>query len=293
MRGNHNGTKEVLDHAKQKGFLDPFQAVNKIGDVEVSWTLGKMVLYASSQIPAADDALAVGFGSNKPGAEVPPDFQYAGGKYVPLPDDLTDNSSGDDWHDALFEDSPRRIPGLLIFLLILAVAAFLLCGRDRRTAVLSRLRRLASRAGGPGSSPRKRRVQFGKRAAASPTYERVLEEGGHALDGFELGDLDSEDETYDGGGSRKGRTSGWATPQLKEHAPGLGLGPGYFDGGGGNQASALGLVSPHVFGNAMERGGLMARTESRERLTALGNRSRTASPNRMRSPMMVVKEAAD
>ncbi|KAK4939953.1 Golgi apyrase, partial [Elasticomyces elasticus] len=119
--GYKNGTKEVLDHAKAKGFLDPFQAVDKIDGTEVSWTLGKMVLYAASQVPPAiDDAsLAVGFGSNTPGIKTPADFQYAGGKNRPLPNDLTDDTDGlksdfpdgNDWHDVLFRSSSsRRIP---------------------------------------------------------------------------------------------------------------------------------------------------------------------------------------
>ncbi|KAI9825366.1 MAG: Golgi apyrase [Phylliscum demangeonii] len=71
----HNGTREVLRKAQEKGFLKPFQAVDKIRDVELSWTLGKMLLYAASQTPARPGALPVGFGSNVPG--VPADFQYA------------------------------------------------------------------------------------------------------------------------------------------------------------------------------------------------------------------------
>jgi Golgi nucleoside diphosphatase len=80
----HNGTKEVLQQGKKKGFLDPFQAVNKIDTTEVSWTLGKVVLYASSQVPGVEEsALPVGFGSNEPG--IPGDFQYPSVELVPGP----------------------------------------------------------------------------------------------------------------------------------------------------------------------------------------------------------------
>ncbi|KAB8342774.1 hypothetical protein FH972_022372 [Carpinus fangiana] len=41
---SQNATKEILDSAKQQGYLAPFQAVNKIDKTEVSWTLGKMLL---------------------------------------------------------------------------------------------------------------------------------------------------------------------------------------------------------------------------------------------------------
>ncbi|KAH0548003.1 hypothetical protein GP486_008255, partial [Trichoglossum hirsutum] len=62
----HNVTRTMIRRAKSLGFTDAFQPFNKIANVEVSWTLGKMVLYAASQIsPAAHDgALPVGFGSN-------------------------------------------------------------------------------------------------------------------------------------------------------------------------------------------------------------------------------------
>ncbi|UKZ82162.1 hypothetical protein TrVFT333_009946 [Trichoderma virens FT-333] len=46
-----NKTKGAVEKAKDKGFLDPFQPIDTIGGVEVSWTLGKMVLYAAGQIP--------------------------------------------------------------------------------------------------------------------------------------------------------------------------------------------------------------------------------------------------
>ncbi|OCK78857.1 hypothetical protein K432DRAFT_383558 [Lepidopterella palustris CBS 459.81] len=279
MKSGYNNTKAVLGHATDKGFLDPFQAVNKIGDVEVSWTLGKMVLYASSEIPAMPAALAVGFGSNEPG--IPSDFQYAGGKYIPL--------SGDD-KDTLFEDSPRRIPGLLIFLLIVCVALFILCGRDRRKTVRHKVRHMFSR----GSGPLKHRRGFGGKLfglGTSPSYERVLESG-EGADNFELGEVDSDNEQSDSSeGSRVGRTSGWATPQIKAgFEPAA---PAYFDNPV-TQGAGLGLSPPSVFNNPMGRGGLMARTDSRERLAGSGHRSRTGSPSRMRSPMMTpLKESVD
>ncbi|KAJ8088207.1 Golgi apyrase [Marasmius tenuissimus] len=46
---NHN---EVAEQAKEKGFGRPtFQSVDTVGDFAVSWTLGKMVLEASSEVP--------------------------------------------------------------------------------------------------------------------------------------------------------------------------------------------------------------------------------------------------
>ena len=267
-----NGTKEILDGAARKGFLDPFQAVDKIDGTEVSWTLGKMVLYAASQIAPADETKAVGFGSNLPGLATPKDFQYAGGTYAPLPDDLSDADNslneGSDWHDSLFTSgsSARRLPGIILFALICLLAAFLLCGRDRRQTLYNRLR-------SPFSSSKSRRRRLGgsglnltsklfgghnSNGARSASYERV--ELGDPAE-FELGDMGAtgssdSDSDHSLAGQRppsirsisgtgpggNGRTSGWATPKpgfaspaLSHSSPKRTKNSSYFDGsmGGG------------------------------------------------------------
>ncbi|KAI9827170.1 MAG: Golgi apyrase [Thelocarpon impressellum] len=273
--GARNATKDV------KGYLDPFQAVDKIHDTEVSWTLGKMVLYAASQVPSGE-SLPVGFGSNVAG--VPSDFQFAGAKHSPLDvgEDLPDDE-GWDLDDSVFvSDSPRRVPGMMLFLLIICIAVFLWCGRERRTRLYRRVVQLFGRSGGP-----KRRKLFGGKLFGARTYERVLEDGDAAGE-FELGDVESDNEHSDsseGSGSRAGRTSGWATPRLKggfEQGSG-----GYFDNVV-SQGAGLGLEPPGL-GNAMDRSGLVVRTESRERLPGYaaigGRRSRAGSPTRQKSPL--------
>src|SRR5690606_1731563 len=62
---------------KRTGFLGAFKPIDKIDDVEVSWTLGRIILYATSLIPpASNTALPVGFGSNVKSSSVPSDFQF-------------------------------------------------------------------------------------------------------------------------------------------------------------------------------------------------------------------------
>lgn len=178
----HNGTKEVLSHTKDKGYLDPFQAVNKIDATEVSWTLGKMVLYASSQVPPEEDqALPVGFGSNTAG--VPNDFQYPSMDLLPDVDGI----HHENWRETLFDgDSPRRVPGFLLFVLIVVMALFFLCGKSRRSRMYQRVRNTFYR-GGPShpNHPKKRKFFggklpfFGRRMSS---YERVLEEGAGEYD---------------------------------------------------------------------------------------------------------------
>lgn len=251
QKSSHNGTEEVIEAVKDKGFLDSFQAVNKIDDVEVSWTLGRIVLYASSQIPAAEvrgmATLPVGFGNNILTASgLPAEFHY-GGSGPPEPLKLApstqNNSSTSDihWHDSVWREgdsAPRRIPGILIFLAIFALAGILLIGRERRRKLILMCTTSAKN--------RKRRM-FG---GSSTAYERVMEEGGDIPD-FELGSFDSSDSS-----------DGWRTPKM-ENEP----------------------ESPYMTGSRL---GLMARTESRERLGS-STKSRDVSPSRgfsrARSPL--------
>jgi len=306
----HNGTKAVLDGAKDKGYLDPFQAVNKIDGVEVSWTLGKIILYAASQITPPEGAAvqAVGFGNNTRKlveGGVTPGWQYAGGAPLSLADDLTGQGHDDgDWKDVLFDDdSPRRIPGFLLFILILCVVVFFLCGRERRTALLSKLSRIL-----PGSGKRRRGLGWlpGKLGGghSGPMYER-LEEGVPTLD-FELADYDSDLEREISrplhprtdsvtGSPQVGKTSGWATPQLTHPgASGLETSPKRGLGFGGNSSTnlhGLGLGQPVQFGP-----GIMHRVESREKLgsgsaSVAGSVRGRDSPKRMWSP--APKESVD
>ncbi|KAL9106131.1 MAG: hypothetical protein Q9187_008602 [Circinaria calcarea] len=296
----HNGTKEVLEGAKQKGFTDPFQAVDKIDDTEVSWTLGKVVLYAASQVPPMDNTLPVGFGSNIHG--IPPDFQFAGGKPSLLTNITHEHDphvppEGEGWRDTLFEGkTPRRIPGFLLFMLIICIVFFLLCGKDRRSRLYRKILSPFSR-----HRPGKRKGPFSTKGSyftphlQSIAHERLLEDGISAQY-FELGSIESSsssDNEYSdsstGSGSKTGRTSGWLTPSIqtpKEHA----RSEMYSGENISTQGVGLGLGLGSV--NAMDRSGLFVRTESRERLIGMGlesgggkwkeqgRRSRRGSPTR-------------
>ncbi|KAF2747841.1 hypothetical protein M011DRAFT_494192 [Sporormia fimetaria CBS 119925] len=279
-----NSTKALLGSAKKKGFLDPFQPVNKIHGTEVSWTLGKMVLYASSEVqPVSTGALPVGFGPNMPGGKAS-DFQYPGGTYLPL----VDGSDKDRWHDRLFSENSRRIPGFVILVLIVCVVGFLLCGQERRRNLARKVSRLIGRKSGKHSASRRRGGLASKFFGSTPAYERVLEDG--QADELELGSLDNfPDQEYSDSSEEghMGLASGRATPQVKAGLPE----PSYFDHRPDvvAQGAGLGLGPPSAgFTNAMTRGGLMSRTDSRERLAG-GRRSRLNSPSRLRA----LRENAD
>jgi golgi apyrase len=301
----HNATRKLATRAASSGFVVPFQPFDKIADVEVSWTLGKMVLYAASQIPDDGLDLPVGFGSNVKG--IPPDFQYAGSKYQPVSNsstDIDDESLDDDtdWHGGgLGLNSSRRIPGFLLFLFILCFAVYLLLGREGRARLLRRFGGTFRRSGGFRSRGPRKLFSLGN---PSTNYERLLESGDGTAE-FELAYVDEENEHSDSSDSSlgAGRSSGWATPRLKTNFE-QGSG-GYFDNIVA-QGQGLGLGPPGiVVSNAMERSGLVIRTESRERLAPLaspkssggllsggpssssgGKRSRAGSPSRVKSPLV-------
>ncbi|WPH04410.1 Hypothetical protein R9X50_00730100 [Acrodontium crateriforme] len=281
---NDSKTDDLLDGAKDRGFLDPFQAVDKIDGTEVSWTLGKMVLYASSQMPATDEALAVGFGSNQPGKPLPSDFQHAGGKYTPSTTPVHDDNDADDWHDhILTANYSRRVPGIIIFLLILLLATYLLCGRDRRHALHHKILFLL---GHKPSSPRSRRRKnmlpsiFGSQIPSSASSYAALEAA--EPEDFELSDVDPNNSPtlYNNAfysdtdpsqpTSTNGRTSGWATPATRALSPDLmKTSPSRSSAPAGS--SGLGILP-------------FSRTESRERLASLRTGSRAGSPKR--SPLI-------
>lgn len=283
-----NVTKGVQDHSKGNTFLDPFQAVDKIEGTEVSWTLGKMVLYAAGQIPGIDDTLPVGFGSNVAG--VPPDFQFAGSNSTFVPGDGDDKWS-DEVDELIEEAHERSSSGLFLFILIVVVLGYLFRRRDRRMRFYSKLHSAFRRSRRPGS-PRKGNRSFASKlfGRSSGNYDRVMEDP-EAAQEFELCEADSDenDHSDSSNASRAGRSSGLATPKLNvvnfekssffENTPVVGLG---INNGG--------------LPSAMDRSGLVVRTESREHLSSnvqmlgAGRRSRTGSPTRTKSPLMTPLE---
>lgn len=290
----HNGTKEVLSHSQSKGYLDAFQAVNKIDSTEVSWTLGKMVLYASSQVsPDEEQALPVGFGSNTAG--VPNDFQYPSMDLLPDTDGL---HSGEHWHDSLFDgDSPRRVPGFILFLLIIIMALFFLCGRSRRSRIYHRIRSTFY-LGGPShpNHPKKRRFFGGKLPffrRRTPSYERVLEDGAQE---FDLGAPESRRNSLDDGRRSFDADSKSLQPPRRASTWGSGNSTPTFKYEYDNSSTGtIGLGITGGSGSAMDRTGLAVRTESRDHLSPIalgpttnGRRSRTGSPTRshQKSPIM-------
>jgi Golgi nucleoside diphosphatase len=336
--GNGSNTDQVIEKAKDRGFLDPFQAVDEIDGKEVSWTLGKIVLYASSQMPAAAVAMAVGFGSNIKGNALPPDFQFPSGARLtsnatspasstPATSPASSSPADDDWHDRILASSySRQIPGILIFLLILVLAVYLYCGRERRLSLWHKFtggrKSQLRKSGGGGTFPSLSSKFFGN--SHSPSYDRVLEEGDP--DDFELAPYTSHSSSSsidgDVGGHltqsnlsvttpldhavRTGRTSGLATPgtrglspdHLRNNSPKLK--GGYFDHSSIHPTAAAGATPDALGISAFERGGLLSRSESREVLTAPGNgvagqrtRSRRASPARRTSPLTPFKESLE
>lgn len=250
-----NATK-ALEKARDKGFLDPFQPIDTIGGVEVSWTLGKMVLYAAGQIPPKESPLPVGFGSNT-GSEIPADFEFAGSK--PLFSNIDDDYDDDD--DDILTGRSMPFSSLLVLMLILLLIAYLLRKSELGSRVINKFRRYRK----ARSSSFVRRL-FGRN---STPYERIMEEGDAAE--FELGGTESDETDGSDGGevSRSVRGSRLAGPRLNFER---------FDD----------LRPPSV----MDRHGLVVRTDSCERLAPslqmlnAGRRSRTGSPTRLKNSII-------
>ena len=292
----YNKTKEAA--GKDRAFLDPFQAVDKINGMEVSWTLGKMLLYAAGQIPpASPQALPVGFGANVAG--IPEDFQDAGSNsnLVPVGDD-------DDWGDVaedLAEKAHRSSTPFLFIMLILIFVGYIFRKRERRIRLYHGVGSTFNRRKGRPGSPRKAARGFfgaGKLFGRnSQHYERVLEEG--EANEFELGEADSDENEHSDSseGSRLGRASGLATPRMNVVNFDTGTSTNYFEPVP-DRPVGLGLHSngSGILQNAMDRSGLVVRTESRERLAptlqmlGAGRRSRAGSPTRKNTLMTPLEE---
>jgi len=183
---SHNSTQDLIDSAKSHRFLEPFQSVEKIRGVEVSWTLGKMVLYASSTINVPftkeqDDGLdvkyMVGFGPNNNRLYTDGEFYAPTGSVV----DIVPEGA----LSRLTEVLGHRVPGLLLFFTMICVAIWLVIGKDGRNRLL-------------GATTRKWFKKRRKIMGASGIYERL-----------EAGDMEDEFETGEVGGRA------WALQELK------------------------------------------------------------------------------
>lgn len=248
-----------------KGYEESFQPVNKIDDVELSWTLGKMVLYAAGQVPSSGKPLPVGFGSNV-ASGMPEDFEPAGSiPLFPVADGDDDDDDDDDDGDFLDVTKPSHKSAFIIFVVLL-VAFFLLRRPERRRKLMSFARRRRS---GSSRKPARGFSLASKLFGRGPHhYERIMEEGESAE--YELNGIDSDDndQSDSSEGSRAGRASGLTTPRLEA------------------ARFAEELQPP----SALDRRGLAVRTESRERLAGVGRRSRAGSPQRQKSSLMTPLE---
>ena len=161
------------DSAKSHGFLDPFQSVERIRGVEVSWTLGKIVLYASSTVDSIhlpftsavdemDVKYMVGFGPNN-------DRLYTDGEFYASTGSVLDIAP-EGALSRLRESMGRRVPGLILIFTMICIAIWLVIGKDRRNKVL-------------GATTRKWFKRRRKVMDASGIYERL--EAGEEEDEFD------------------------------------------------------------------------------------------------------------
>lgn len=125
-----DGVSKLESNDNNHGLITPFQAINDVGGMEVSWTLGKMLLYATGQIPPLNkNAPPVGFGPN---LGDPKAFQIAGSSFY----SSSEIGKDDLWSEAAEElaekAQSRSTHGLLLFILILLLIGFFFRKRERR-----------------------------------------------------------------------------------------------------------------------------------------------------------------
>jgi Golgi apyrase len=175
----------------------------------------------------------------------------------------------------LFIENPRRIPAFFLMMFIFGFIIAIIIGKERRASVRKFVMKPFTPPQGKDPLHRRRNQSFASKLfgfGRNQDYERVDLENPDATNEFELEEtyIDSDNEHSDSSdGSRFGRTSGWATPSAKTDNA------GYFGHpvGGDMLSQGVGLgLGPQ---NALTRGGLLSRTDSRERM-----RSRASSPKR-------------
>ncbi|KAK9457111.1 nucleoside phosphatase family-domain-containing protein [Dipodascopsis uninucleata] len=124
-RTSDESKKKIISAAEEKGLIDHFWSVDKINGIELSWTLGKMLLYASSQVPAipSTEDLPIGYGAN--GGEFIAEKSIAATPNLQIEKGIIEIAS----QGTL---SNRRIPGLIMFFFIFLTMGVVLIGKVRR-----------------------------------------------------------------------------------------------------------------------------------------------------------------
>ncbi|RKF71400.1 Golgi apyrase [Golovinomyces cichoracearum] len=293
---NVNQTSKPDSYTKNSRPFDSFQAVNQIGNMEVSWTLGKMVLYASGQIPPSDSlALPVGFGPNLGGPE---SFQEAGSNF----ELISRNGTEDTWTEAAEELAEKAqsqsTHSLLIFMLIIMAIWFFFRKRDKRLRLRRAARRLR-RSSSPVKVNRGFLCNSGKYLGSlvSVYHDKSLDEE-ESIVKLELGEVETDENNLSDSYGKGVNVRGLGQVLPKVNVVNVDSGNIYFDGTLGGVCDDVGLgVSSSGDTNAFHRAGLAVRTESRDRSTTasscVGNRkilvsgrSRAGSPTRGKSPLL-------
>lgn len=243
--------------ALEQGLLDLFKPVNKVDGVELSWTLGHILLYASSRIRPKFDDLAVGFGQNIPG--LPLDFEYPSPSTV---DNPVQPDSASTKTDPLSDTRTPSIALLTVFLSVMVLVWLLLRRRERRALlsakVISVMRRYRRRC-----SLRSLRLllPFARDLARDDhgTYDAILEEGTFEYRVSELDGDNADDLTPPHSAVSSGVLTAKKPPDWRNESPSNVLAP---------------------------LNDLIARSESIEHLAtpvqafSIGRRSRAGSPTR-------------
>ncbi|KAG6018024.1 hypothetical protein E4U43_007856 [Claviceps pusilla] len=247
------------DNVKEES-LNAFQPIDKVRGVEVSWTLGKMVLYAAGQISPGTSKLPVGFGSNV-ATGIPPDFEHAGSS--PLSAEFLSAKHMLNAHQSA-SSGDQAIYSVFVLVVAILLLGYVFRKSDRRRTISKNIMHWRRQS---GRQSRRMETLVSRVFGRVPGhYERVLEEGDTT--DYELDATDDSNRSVN-----SERLHGTITSNGMNTRTNL-------------RVDQVGVPS------VMDRAGLVVRTESRERLSPnlqmlnAGRRSRAGSPTPLKSPFL-------
>lgn len=137
--GLHEGNNTTITSLNDNDtFSDPFQAIESINGSDFSWTLGRAVLYASSEISnSAKDTVSITKGAtNYIGGEIQ---DYKRPIFTEDYSKIDDEHEREHWKDYQ-ETHKHRLYGSIVFLIIISIITYLMLGKTKRSQIWETLK---------------------------------------------------------------------------------------------------------------------------------------------------------
>ena len=166
-----------------ENYLSPLRAAEEINGVEFSWTLGRALLYASSELSPKTDHMGISLANSN-------DWLYGVGESRPKlnSDKVDDDQKQDSDFGGLLDQKSHRLWGSLIFLFILVIVVYLLLGRAKRHIIWQTIKTGISKV---QSRSYERLSQTRSDAIAAETFE-LQDHDERENDGFNISDEEDD-----------------------------------------------------------------------------------------------------